>query len=185
MLRSRNLSQQLAEMASNSNHSNINDVLKQILSIEMINEAEATFTTLADAQGIMQYHRIPLALKALGMSLEDFGGEMENYSEEEVDIDKFLSIVVECLKCPAWAANEMEEAFRLFDNDGNGYIDPTEFQRILGRLNENLLESEVKEQLKEYDLDGDMELVLTEYHRMIASTKASDFIFEDSQYGVN
>ena len=151
----------------------------------MCNEAEATFNMVADVNGIMDYTKIPIALKAMGMSLEDFGGELASYDDEEVDIDKFLSIVMECLKQPNWAAHEMKEAFQLFDKDSNSYVDPTEVHRILARLGENLTEAEVAEQLREFDLDGDMEMVLTEFYKMIAATKGSDFVFEDSLYGVS
>lgn len=168
-----------------NNNSNINEAIKQHLTVEMVNEGEATFNMVADAQGIMDYKKIPLALKAMGMSLDDFGGSLEAYESDEIDIDKFLSIVMECLKAPNWGAAEMQEAFHLFDKDGNGYIDTNEVQRILARIGENLSESEVNDQLREYDLDGDMEMAVMEFYKMIAATKGLDFVFEDSQYGVS
>lgn len=62
------------------------------------------------------------------------------------------------MKQPNWAANEMNEVFAIFDKDNSGNIDPTELRRVFTRLGENLLETELEDQLREFDIDGDLEV---------------------------
>lgn len=47
------------------------------------------------------------------------------------------------------------EAFRVFDLDGNGYIDKNELRHVMKRLGENLSEDDVKEMFREADLNND------------------------------
>ncbi|OWF37200.1 calmodulin-A-like [Mizuhopecten yessoensis] len=55
-------------------------------------------------------------------------------------------------------SNELDEltcAFKTFDRDGNGYLDPAELSVALRCLGEQLSEEEVKELIKAADQDGD------------------------------
>ena len=50
---------------------------------------------------------------------------------------------------------EYREAFRVFDKDGNGFIDKQELKEVMGALGEQLTDKEVNKMMKEADLDGD------------------------------
>lgn len=50
---------------------------------------------------------------------------------------------------------EMREAFRVFDKDGNGFISAAELRHVMTNLGEKLTEEEVNEMIKEADIDGD------------------------------
>ncbi len=50
---------------------------------------------------------------------------------------------------------ELREAFRVFDKDGNGYISAAELRHVMTNLGEKLSDEEVDEMIKEADLDGD------------------------------
>jgi calmodulin len=67
-----------------------------------------------------------------------------------------MEIIIVCMKYPHWASNEMQETFSIFDKDGSGHIDPAELRRVFTRLGENLLETELEDQLREVDIDGDL-----------------------------
>mmetsp|Transcript_62398 Transcript_62398/g.122745 ORF Transcript_62398/g.122745 Transcript_62398/m.122745 type:complete len:167 (-) Transcript_62398:84-584(-) len=166
-------------MASKSDKKKLNgiDAVRQSLTKEMTVELEETFAMVADANGKMSHQKIPLALKSLGMSMNEtnLGG-----LQEDIDIDKFLQIVADCMKHPNWAANEMYESFTLFDKDSNGFIEPSELRRVFLKLGEKLTDTELADQLREFDMDGDLQMVLAEYYKMISSTKGTDFIFEEN-----
>lgn len=47
------------------------------------------------------------------------------------------------------------QAFRMFDKDGDGFIDAMELRHLLTNLGEKLTEEEVDEMIREVDVDGD------------------------------
>lgn len=50
---------------------------------------------------------------------------------------------------------EIKEAFKVFDKDGNGYISAAELRHVMTNLGEKLSETEVDEMIREADVDGD------------------------------
>ena len=50
---------------------------------------------------------------------------------------------------------EIREAFRVFDKDGNGFISAAELRHVMTNLGEKLTDEEVDEMIREADLDGD------------------------------
>mmetsp|Transcript_1682 Transcript_1682/g.2347 ORF Transcript_1682/g.2347 Transcript_1682/m.2347 type:complete len:174 (+) Transcript_1682:34-555(+) len=172
-------------MELKKNHHGAADVARQYLTKEMLTEVLETFRMAADVNGIMPHQKLPLALQALGMTVDDLseGHASESFQYAEIDEDRFIELVVECMQKPNWAAEEMNESFCLFDVDGNGYVDPKEIRRTFTRLGENLADSEAEDQLREFDIDGDCQMVVAEYYKMIAKTRGADFIFDDSLYG--
>ena len=51
--------------------------------------------------------------------------------------------------------DELREAFRVFDRDGNGFIDAAELRHVMVNLGEKLTDEEVDEMMREGDVDGD------------------------------
>lgn len=50
---------------------------------------------------------------------------------------------------------ELREAFRVFDRNGDGYISAPELRLVMTNLGEKLTDEEVEDMIKEADLDGD------------------------------
>ena len=50
---------------------------------------------------------------------------------------------------------EIREAFRVFDKDGNGFISPAELRHVLMHIGEKLTDDEIDEMIMEVDIDGD------------------------------
>ena len=49
---------------------------------------------------------------------------------------------------------EIREAFRVFDKDGNGFISAAELRHVMTNLGEKLTDEEVDEMIREADVDG-------------------------------
>ena len=60
---------------------------------------------------------------------------------------------------------EILEAFRIFDKDGNGFISAAELRHVLTNLGESITEEEVDEMISEADVDGDGQINYEEYVR--------------------
>ncbi|EEC13003.1 calmodulin, putative, partial [Ixodes scapularis] len=50
---------------------------------------------------------------------------------------------------------ELREAFRVFDKNGDGFISASELRHVMTNLGEKLTDEEVEDMIKEADLDGD------------------------------
>ena len=50
---------------------------------------------------------------------------------------------------------QLKEAFRVFDVEGNGYIGAAELRRLLTTLGDKLTQEEIDELYKEGDIDND------------------------------
>ncbi len=50
---------------------------------------------------------------------------------------------------------ELKEAFRVFDRNGDGFISAPELRLVMTNLGEKLTDEEVEDMIKEADLDGD------------------------------
>lgn len=65
------------------------------------------------------------------------------------------------------AEEEMLEAFKVFDSDGNGMISADELKQIMFNLGEKLTQEEVDDMVKEADIDGDGEINYEEFVNMM------------------
>ena len=65
------------------------------------------------------------------------------------------------------AEEEMLEAFRVFDTDGNGSITADELRQIFNNLGEKLTDEEISDMIYEADTDGDGEINYQEFVNMM------------------
>jgi Ca2+-binding EF-hand superfamily protein len=64
---------------------------------------------------------------------------------------------------------ELREAFKVFDKDGNGFISAAELRHVMTNLGEKLSDAEVDEMIKEADVDGDGQINYAEFVKMMVA----------------
>jgi len=64
---------------------------------------------------------------------------------------------------------EIKEAFKVFDKDGNGYISAAELKHVMNNLGEKLADQEVDEMIREADVDGDGQINYEEFVKMMGA----------------
>lgn len=71
-----------------------------------------------------------------------------------IDFPEFLTMMARKMK-DTDTEEEIKEAFRVFDKDGNGFISAAELRHVMTNLGEKLTDEEVDEMIREADIDGD------------------------------
>ena len=83
-----------------------------------------------------------------------------------IDFPEFLTMMARKMK-DTDSAEEIKEAFKVFDKDGNGYISAAELRHIMTNLGEKLTDEEVDEMIREADVDGDGQINYDEFVDMV------------------
>lgn len=83
-----------------------------------------------------------------------------------IDFEDFLKIT-EAKMAERDPKEEMEKAFRLFDDDNTGKISFKNLKRVTQELGENINDEELQEMINEADRDGDGQVNLQEFLRIM------------------
>lgn len=85
-----------------------------------------------------------------------------------IDFPEFLTMMARKMK-DTDSEEEILEAFKVFDKDGNGFISAAELRHIMTNLGEKLTDEEVDEMIREADIDGDGQINYEEFVKMMMS----------------
>ncbi|VDI21062.1 calmodulin-alpha-like [Mytilus galloprovincialis] len=130
------------------------------LTEEQIHEFKEAFSLFdTDGSGTITSKELGTAMRSLGMNpteadLADMINEIDADGNGQVDFPEFLTLMAKKMK-DGDAEEEIKEAFRLFDKEGNGFISGAELRHIMTAIGEKLTDLEVDDMLHEADLDGD------------------------------
>jgi calmodulin len=91
-----------------------------------------------------------------------------------IDFPEFLTLMARKMK-DSDTEEELIEAFKVFDRDGNGLISAAELRHVMTNLGEKLTDEEVNlyfyikvdEMIREADIDGDGHINYEEFVRMM------------------
>ena len=93
---------------------------------------------------------------SLFFSLSDpiSSSSLTNIGNGTIEFNEFLLMMSKKMK-ETDKEEELREAFRVFDRNGDGYISATELRHVMTNLGEKLTDEEVEDMIREADLDGD------------------------------
>jgi hypothetical protein len=79
-----------------------------------------------------------------------------------IDFEEFI-LLMEMKMNDSDEEQDIIEVFKVFDNDGNGYITAAELRHVMTNLEEKLTDEEIDEMINEADIDGDGQISYNEF----------------------
>ncbi|KAI9332240.1 calmodulin [Obelidium mucronatum] len=146
------------------------------LTEEQVTEFTAAFKAFdRDHDNNINRDDLVATLKSLGVFLSDaevtaWLAEADSTGKGVVSFTAFLALVGRNFR-DVLAEEEVKEAFKVFDKNGDGFITHDELQATLAAQGDNLSYEEVSEIIKEMDVDGDGKLNYEEFAKMVAQPK--------------
>ncbi|KAJ1767348.1 hypothetical protein LPJ74_005422 [Coemansia sp. RSA 1843] len=138
--------------------------------VSKFREAFALFDK--DGDNFISAEELGYVMRSLGKNpteseLQDMIAEIDKDNNNKIDFVEFVTLMARHEKDDN-KEEEIKEAFRVFDIDGNGKIDAEELRRIMTSIGEKLTQEEVDEMIREADVDGDNCINYEEFAKMIS-----------------
>ncbi|CAG8538217.1 10495_t:CDS:2 [Ambispora leptoticha] len=169
-----------------NNHAPLDSQLSEEQNTE-IREAFELFDT--DKDGALDYHELKVAMRALGFDEKkpdvlklirqyDKTGEGYMVYEDFYKVIQVININSSWSHCVDFSVSErilnrspleeIQRAFKLFDDDNTGKISLRNLRRVAKELGENLDDEELQAMIDEFDLDDDGEINEAEFVKIMS-----------------
>eukprot|EP01115_Flamella_aegyptia_P002558 TRINITY_DN136648_c0_g1_i1.p1 TRINITY_DN136648_c0_g1~~TRINITY_DN136648_c0_g1_i1.p1 ORF type:complete len:152 (+),score=64.12 TRINITY_DN136648_c0_g1_i1:68-523(+) len=144
------------------------------LTEEQIQELKEAFQLFdRDGDGLITSKELGTVMKSLGQNpseqeLHDMIHEVDANGNGMIDFPEFLEMMSNKMSKEG-QEEELREAFKVFDQDGSGYISAAELKNVMRQIGEKLTNEEIDDMMREADLDGDGQISFQEFLQMMKS----------------
>jgi len=141
--------------------------------IQLIGMYQDAFMRSAGSDGSVDSSQVSAIMRSLGQNpseaeIQDMVNQVDTDGTGSIDFPEFLMMM--CLKADSEnAEDEIREAFKVFDGDGNGFINRQELACVMNNLGEALTPDEIQTMIDDADQDGDGQINYEEFYAMMNS----------------
>ena len=138
------------------------------LTEEQVNQFKEAFILFdKNEDGKITTKELGTVMRTLGQNpteaeLQDMINEVDANGNGTIDFPEFITMMSRKMK-DTDSEEELLEAFKVFDKDGNGFITSQELRHVMTHLGEKITEDEADVMIKEADLDGDSRINYEEF----------------------
>jgi len=124
-----------------------------------------------DGDGTISTKELGAVLRSLGLNpgqdeIDEMIEETDRDNSGAIDFREFCSLMVKRER-EKETVEDLKQAFRVFDKDGNGYVSTSELKFVMNKLNVHFTEQELQEMILEADIDGDGQVNFNEFYSMM------------------
>jgi len=128
-----------------------------------------------EKKGFIHTSQVGQILRTMGQAFEERDlkqliKEFDSDGSGEIEFSEFAALIARFVMEEDTSAleEELREAFRLYDKQGNGYINVSDLRDILRALDEKITEDELDEMIAEIDTDGSGTVDFDEFMEMMS-----------------
>ena len=128
-----------------------------------------------EKKGFVHTSQVGQILRTMGQAFEERDlkqliKEFDSDGSGEIEFEEFAALIARFVMDEDTGAleEELREAFRLYDKQGNGYINVSDLRDILRALDEKITEDELDEMIAEIDTDGSGTVDFDEFMEMMS-----------------
>jgi calmodulin len=138
----------------------------------ILNEYRQAFEMFdKDKDGSITAKELAMVMRSLNQEpndsdLEEMINDVDENGNGKIEFDEFVNLMHRRNK-ETDTEEEVINAFKVFDKEGNGNISTTELRHIMTTLGDKITEEEIDEMLREADIDGDGFINYEEFVRMM------------------
>jgi|UniRef100_A0A914Q6S0 calmodulin len=129
-----------------------------------------------EQKGYIRATQVGQILRTMGQAFEerDLKQLIKDFDSDgsgEIEFEEFAAMVAQFVVSSEnneGLEEELREAFRLYDKEGNGYIAVSDLREILRALDDNINDDELDEMIAEIDTDGSGTVDFDEFMEMMS-----------------
>ena len=127
-----------------------------------------------DKDGKISAKELENAMQSMGQTptgeeINEMMREVDLNQDGKIDFDEFMSLMIK--NSPdTQTEEEVINAFRVFDKEGNGLISSAELKHIMMTIGDKMTEEEADEMVNEDDIDEDGMINYEEFVRMMMAS---------------
>lgn len=134
-------------------------------------ELQEAFIMNCSPDNTIAVNKLGVVIRSIGRAptesqLKTLITEFENRGKRTLTLEEVRAILNKYEFAPETSDN-LREAFRIFDKDGNGMINAAELRHVLTNLGEKLTDEEVDEMIREADMTGDGQVNYDEFVKVM------------------
>lgn len=92
--------------------------------------------------------------------------EYDDHPDSKIDFSEFLDLMTAKMS-ENDTKDDIKKVFKLFDEEGNGFVSVQDLKRVAKELQENMDEVELQEMIDRADSDGDGKVTFEDFYKIM------------------